>query len=651
MARQVLLCGLGQVGWRVLEHLRATGLSVVVVDTDCSASDTRLADVRLVRGDCRHREVLDQAGVGQCDGVVILTSDDLVNISAALMVRHLNPNVRIVARMFNQNLLSRLGKAVPNAVALSTSGLAAPLLALTALSGEAMGAFAVQESRRQIAELTIAEHSVLRGQTISTALRQRDVHAVAHLPKAGGVRFLRDIEPETRLQRGDRLVICGEPRSMTPLMEGTPEQSAAHLLWAGWLRRQWRVLLRTLAEVDVAVKICGAVFAVVVIISTCVYYLASNKSLPNGLYRTVSVMATGADMHEEELVEPWHKVFVSILRIAGAALTGAFTAIVTNYLLRARLSGALDVGRIPDSGHVVVCGLGNVGFQVVKELLHYGERVVVIEQSRDNRFLGTARRLGVPVILGDATVQEVLLQAHAQAARAVIVATSNELANLEMCLLARELKPRLRVVVRLSDPYLAQTLREEANISLAMSIPVLAAPAFVAALFGDRVSSVFLIKGQTLAAAEVAMQPDDSLLVGRSLRSLAIDYRLLPLNIIDAGGALKPPEASHRLVPGDRLVVIAALPDLERLLRRERVPADCSLEVHGFPQTARPRLVELLGLHGGLDEANAEAALRQLPLVVPGSWTRGQAEDLAADLHVAEIKAHVNVVATWSARG
>src|SRR2546429_6667488 len=104
-------------------------------------------------------------------------------------------------------------------------------------------------------------------------------------------------------------------------------------------------------------------------------------------------MATGADMHEPE--RGWQKVFVSGLRIAGAALTAVFTAIVTNYFLRARLGGALEVRRIPDAGHILVCGLGNVGFRVVEKLLEYEERVVGIEQKRDSRFLATALRLGV----------------------------------------------------------------------------------------------------------------------------------------------------------------------------------------------------------------------------------------------------------------
>src|SRR5262245_33081635 len=91
-----VLCGLGRIGWRVVEYLQAAGLEVVVVDSRCAADDPRLRGARLVMGDCRRQEVLEEAGVPRCRGVLIMTNDDLVNISTALMVRHLHPDVRIV---------------------------------------------------------------------------------------------------------------------------------------------------------------------------------------------------------------------------------------------------------------------------------------------------------------------------------------------------------------------------------------------------------------------------------------------------------------------------------------------------------------------------------------------------------------------------
>src|SRR5438105_4026429 len=92
----VIVCGLGKVGWRVVDYLRATGLAVVAIDQRCAADDPRLAGVRCLQGDFREAGLLEKAGVLTARGVLVITSDDLVNTSAALMVRSLNPHVRII---------------------------------------------------------------------------------------------------------------------------------------------------------------------------------------------------------------------------------------------------------------------------------------------------------------------------------------------------------------------------------------------------------------------------------------------------------------------------------------------------------------------------------------------------------------------------
>src|SRR5439155_22951109 len=123
MSQPIILCGLGRIGAKVLEFLHNAGLPVVVIDTQCAEGDPRLGGNRLIRGDCRRADVLAQAGLDKARGVLILTSDDLVNISTALTIRHLCPHVRVVVRMFNQDLISRLDPAVHNVCALSTSTL------------------------------------------------------------------------------------------------------------------------------------------------------------------------------------------------------------------------------------------------------------------------------------------------------------------------------------------------------------------------------------------------------------------------------------------------------------------------------------------------------------------------------------------------
>ncbi len=89
-------------------------------------------------------------------------------------------------------------------------------------------------------------------------------------------------------------------------------------------------------------------------------------------------------------------------------------------------------------------------------------------------------------------------QANAATAKAVIAATSSELANLEIALLVKEANAKQRVVVRLIEPEFAEAVRAAADIRHAMSIPALAAPAFAAALFGDHVQTLITAAGRTL---------------------------------------------------------------------------------------------------------------------------------------------------------
>jgi Trk K+ transport system NAD-binding subunit len=642
----VILCGLGRVGARVLEYLLATDFPVVVIDNCCAPDDPRLGRARLVRGDCRLRQVLEQAGVVGARGVLILTSDDLVNISTALMVRSLDAEVRVVVRMFNQNLIARLGKTVHNVYALSTSILTAPLLALTALTGQALGAFRLDDGpcgRRQVTEVTVGPGSPLLGGSVSAVTAPHEALVLAHVPAGAPARFFLDVDPGARLGAGDQLVVCGEPHAVARLL-GRAEDIDPVVRWANPLRRNLRVLWRTLSEVDLAVKICGAVLFLVIAASTLTLRIFWRESSADALFRTISLMATGADMHETEYKDAWLKVFVSVLRIAGAALTAAFTAIVTNYLLRARLGGALEVRRIPDGGHVIVCGLGNIGYRVVEELRAYEERVVVIELSASGRFVGTARRLGVPVIVGDATVREVLRQAHSTTARAVVAVTDSDLVNLEVALLVRDLNPGQRVVVRLSDPNLAVSLRQNANIRFALSVPTLAAPAFVAGLFGDRVLSVCLVHGRLLAVLRLHIGPQDTALIGSTVRAAAVNYRLLPLALSAAAGTEHARPLDARLAAGDELAAIVALPDLERLLRREAVPGDCAVDVLGFPLPARAWLAQQLRLHTGVGAEEAEKALDQLPLSLATGLTRGQAEDLLTRLAKERVTARLRNV-------
>ena len=637
MERPVVLCGLGRVGRRVLDSLRAAGLPTVVIDLNAAPDDPALAGVTFFKGDCRRPELLEHAGVKTARAVVIVTSDDLVNISTALLARRMNPDARLVVRMFNQNLIARFTGAVKNTVAMSVSALVAPVMALTAVSGDTLGAFKLDDGARQISELVAADGSDLVGKRIADLAGEHGLIPLAHVPAVGPPLLLQAVSGDAALSPGDRLVVCGPPQAIQRLQQKLRGDLLPGVKWAGAVRRWLRTARRTLVEVDLSVKIITPVLFVTLLVSTLVFRYGFDLGWGDGLYQTVTVVATGSELHGENRPE-WAKVFLSVLKLAGAALIAGFTAILTNYLIRARLGGALEVRRVPDGGHIVICGLGNVGYRLVQELTAMGERLVAIDSAADGQFLETVRRMGVPVFVGDATVSEVLRQARADSAKAVIAATSSELGNIEIALLVREMNPKQRVVVRLSDPDFAEAVRESADITNAVSVPALAAPAFAAAVYGNRVQALVTAAGSTLIVIDLVVNDADDHLNGKSLRALTLDYALLPVAL---GGHDLGAVRGYRLKAGDKLTVVAEMRDYERLLRLQHPPAVHRVVVDAYPVTATEALLPLVRTIRNCSQEEAAAALTGGGFALAEGLTFGEARELIEHLEREKVTARV----------
>ena len=531
MQGHFLLCGFGQIGHRVLNYLKALGYPITVIDNNSSENDPLLKDVTLIRGDFRQQEILQQANIQNAIGVFILTGDDLVNLSTGLAIYRLNPQVPLVIRMFNQGLIPKLSDNRANVTSLSTSALAAPMFSLIAQMGDVLGGITLPNGKHmQVTEIPIRAHSPYNNKKLADVLLENNILLVAHQPKGEPFRFVDNFHLESKLTSGDRIVVCGERKQVKAIREsGQDDEPGLH--WANFFLRHWRILRRTVSQIDLPVKFCFSLLVIVVIISTLIFHFDMERdTIPDAFYRTVSIMATMADMRMEGLdPQGWQKVFVGLLRLTGAALIAAFTAILTNYLVRANLGSALEIRRIPEKGHIVVCGLGNVGYRVVEDLLQANEKVVVIESSSDNRFVSATRRKGVAVMIGDGTVRELLEEAHVGQAKAVVAATAHDLSNLQIALLVSEINPDQRIVLRLTDTDLARTLKETTQIRYPLSIPDIAAPAFIASLFGDRVHSVFFLQDHIMPIIDMKIGDEDTILIDRRVRAVIADYNEQPL--------------------------------------------------------------------------------------------------------------------------
>jgi len=126
--------------------------------------------------------------------------------------------------------------------------------------------------------------------------------------------------------------------------------------------------------------------------------------------------------------------------------------------------------------HVVLCGLGHLGFRILSQLLAAKEAVVALEKDTGARFLADAKATGVPVLVRDMQEDQALLDAGVQHARTIIIATNDDMANLEVALDARRMNPKIRVIMRLFDQRMADKFKEAALIDEAFSPAALAAP-------------------------------------------------------------------------------------------------------------------------------------------------------------------------------
>ena len=141
------------------------------------------------------------------------------------------------------------------------------------------------------------------------------------------------------------------------------------------------------------------------------------------------------------------------------------------------------------TGHVVVCGLGRLGFAIVRTLK--GHLPVVVIDNADRVHYGDESVMTsdpvVPLIRGDMTLKRVLQQARVDRAAAVLILTPNDTENLEAAMVAHELNPTVRIVMRVTNSRVSRrldaVLREAFGATLRVIDPSEhAAPRFVEAV-------------------------------------------------------------------------------------------------------------------------------------------------------------------------
>jgi Trk K+ transport system NAD-binding subunit len=539
--RHFVVCGDNPLAYRLAVELRERydGHVTAIVPPGQSVWTERISSIPMVdivvtdRIDAR---AFERAHLSGADALALANQDDGGNIDAALVAQEIKPGIRIVLRMFNVSLAESMERMLDNCQVLSSAAIAAPAFVSAALDDHST------------AKIDVA------GRTLVSIRRTRTEPNDVVLGLA--VMGERGNDPET-LPIDDRradLVLADSKRPARV----RPRRPSGRL----------RVLpvifgprLRTVL----------AVFLLFFLIGSAVLY-STGQSVGAALYTAAIAELSG---NPESLSGFVAKSTLVVLTIVSIALIPAVTATLVDALVRARLQRESGGLLEPVKDHMIVVGLGDVGTRVLRALYDQGLDVVAIEKDPDARGVQVARELGVPLIIGDASRTSTLVAACVANSRALVIASTDDVTNLETALKGRAEKPDLRVVLRLFDGEFADRVRNAFHMDISRSVSYLAAPAFAAAMLGRYVLATIPVRRRALLIAELPIGENSSL-EGEPAGAVNVDHesRLLAIRTADGSQVLWRPSEGRPLRGNDRLVVIATRHGLGRLMAGTATPTE-----------------------------------------------------------------------------
>jgi Trk K+ transport system NAD-binding subunit len=174
--------------------------------------------------------------------------------------------------------------------------------------------------------------------------------------------------------------------------------------------------------------------------------------------------------------------------------------------------------------HIVLVGLGHLGFRVATQLHEMDQRVVAIELSPSADLVASVRSLDIPVIPGDGTKEDMLEAAGIRRARAILLCTQNDSLNLQMAVKARGINPIIHVVIRIFDDDFAAALQTQFGFS-AISATGMAAPVFAAAASGANITPPIMFEGTPLCFGTMVFAACAPV-IGANLHALERQYHV-----------------------------------------------------------------------------------------------------------------------------
>ncbi len=312
-------------------------------------------------------------------------------------------------------------------------------------------------------------------------------------------------------------------------------------------------------------------------------YYHQDWSVLDCIYMTVISLTTvgyGEVLPIEHL--PSVRIFTMLLILAGMGIIVFFVSNLTAFIVEGELQKIIwrrKMQKRIDSmkDHIIVCGAGDTGWHIIEELKSTGYDCVVIDISEE-RCAKMREKIGdFPFIIGDATEDEVLMNAGIKRAKGIIAALNNDKDNLVITITARQSNPKIRIVAKSIGIGFDQKLRRagaQAVVTPNRIGGLRMASEMVRPVVVSFLDKMLRLKEQVMRIEEVEIQ-DGSPAVGKNLMQLDIRKRL-ELSVVaifnhHKGTYEYNPDPEQPLEVGDVLICLGEMDSIHQF-RQELAP-------------------------------------------------------------------------------
>lgn len=599
-----LICGLGSLGQYCILNLQRFALGdaeirITAIDKqqpeEWETPDLpELLSQQLIIGDCRDEAVLRQAGVQHCRAIVLVTSNESVNVETAIVARQLNSQIRIVMRSSRQHLNQLLKQQFRNFAAFEPTELPAASFALAGLQQGILGVFDIGDHRFQVIEQPVLPRDYRFDQFPATAIHKRTHRLLSYRPAQDlqtPPRAFYQWTPATRVAAGDTIAFAElvERKSSRAASQATVRERPLQVLGQqvrSILRRNWRTNFQALSDWLQAqpsrqvIAIGGGIAFSLWLLGAVVLKQSLNLPWQQAVSMAFILLLGGyGDLFgglDVQAVPVWVQIICGLISLASIASVLGVLGLVTEQLLSSRFDFLRRRPAIPKQNHVVVVGFGRVGQRVVAILREFKQPIVAITERIEN----LPALPGIPLLVGNIITE--LARANLATAKSAVVVTDDQMLNLEVALMAQEQAEQaersIGLVIRTSDQRFRNNVLNLLPNSKTFAANELAAEAFAGAAFGENILGLFRLNQQTILVTEYIISANDTL-VGKLLYQVAYGYGIVPVFHYrstqslgeDAAEQLFPSD-ERQLCEGDRLVVLASLNGLRRIEHGELAP-------------------------------------------------------------------------------